>query len=177
MKTRQKFEAVAAALYGAALGGALLAVAFCSGIAHAQAGDIAGAGLITHAEGQVIATAVKDGKWLLLVAVLLTIVMRFVRGPLLSLLPAGKVKDALSSTFGGWLTNLTSSFGAGIVTGLVAGTPLDAITVINLAVGSFVVSLTAAGGHEMLKDAFAKGTTAAATVDSKAEALAAQPKP
>lgn len=155
----------------------LAGVALWGCAAFAQAAADPAAPVVSHADALLLVNAAKEGKWLLVVAALLVVVMRFVRGPLVGMLPAGKVKDALSSTVGGWLTNILGSVFASFVTAGVAGVAIDLVAVVNIVLGAVVASLTAAGAHQAIKDATAKGDAASTAIDTKAAALAQLPKP
>lgn len=89
-----------------------------------------------------------------------------------SRLPAGKVRDALLSTWGGWALNLGVALAGGIATLLLSG-GVTVLGLVNTVLAALFAALSAAGLVELRKDATSKGVAAAAAVDSKAAAVSA----
>lgn len=82
-------------------------------------------------------------------------------------LPSGKVRDFLTSRWGGWLLNFGAAIAAGFATVALTGTPLGLVTVLGVIGGGITYALGAAGLVELKKDVL----PAPVPVPSKAEAL------
>jgi len=99
-------------------------------------------------------------------------------------LPVGKVRDALTSKWGGWAMNFVSSLSAGFATLAFIGASFTLVSVIGVIGGAVTYTLGAAGLVELQKDLTEKrdtaaadaGATAAAAVTTKADAVSALEK-
>lgn len=94
-----------------------------------------------------------------------------------SKLPAGKVRDALLSKWGGWALNFLLAVAAGFAGVTFIGVPITVVVVVGILGAAVSYALGAAGLVELQKDivgkAEAKGTEAAAAVTDKAAAVSA----
>lgn len=117
----------------------------------------------------------QQGKWGPLVA-LAVFALVFLARKFASKLPAGKVRDALLSKWGGWGLNLAVALSAGVAGLLLSPVAVSVVSVIGVVGAALTYSLAAAGLVELRKDAAGKGDAAAAAVDTKAEALSSLDK-
>ena len=99
-------------------------------------------------------------------------------------LPEGKVREALTSKWGGWAMNFVSSLSAGFSALAFIGAPFTLISVIGVIGGAVTYTPGAAGLVELQKDltekrdtaATSAGATAAAGITTKDEVVAALEK-
>jgi hypothetical protein len=117
-------------------------------------------------------------------ASLLVFALVFVVRKFSSKLPEGKVRDALTSKWGGWAMNFVSSLSAGFSALAFIGAPFTLVSVIGVLGGAVTYTLGAAGLVELQKDLTEKrdtaattaGATAAAGITTKDEVVAALEK-
>lgn len=123
----------------------------------------------------VVAGLVKDGRWGLLALVGLFAVVWAVR-KFASKLPEGKVRDALTSRWGGWSLNVAMALAGGFASLLATGAPITAAGVVSVIGAAVSFALGAAGLVALKQDVTAKadaaGAKAAATVTDTATAAA-----
>lgn len=123
----------------------------------------------------VVASLVKDGRWGLLALVGLFAAVWAVR-KFASKLHEGKVRDALTSRWGGWALNVAMALAGGFASLLATGAPITAVGVVSVLGAAVSFALGAAGLVALKQDVTAKadaaGAKAAATVTDAATAAA-----
>lgn len=123
------------------------------GLAHAQEAVPV---LVDPAAVQALLDAAGAGKWVLALAVGISIVMGALKWvALVALKPESKVRQFVEGRLGGWLLNLGGSLaaaGISLAAGAAAGTPITAALVISTLLGAVTASLTGAGVYQLKKD-------------------------